>query len=123
MLQRFEKESEQIKRLNDHHEQELAKQLAAEKKLLPKRIKNEMKTRELMYRESIRISGSVSSDQEREKVRLVRVLYSLLFSTKFYAMRHVASLQPDKYFFSLAVDDYNVQFLPPFIDRLSDCPV
>ncbi|OQV14105.1 STE20-like serine/threonine-protein kinase [Hypsibius exemplaris] len=68
MLLRFEKESEQIKRINEFREQELVKQLAAEKKLLPKRIRNEMKTRELMYRESLRITH-ISADQEKEKVR------------------------------------------------------
>lgn len=73
MLLRFEKEREQIKRLNEIREQELAKQLTGEKKLLPKRIRNEMKTRELMYRESLRISH-VSPDQEREKVRWVSVV-------------------------------------------------
>lgn len=71
MLLRFEKECEQIKRLNEGREQELIKQLVAEKKLLPKRIRNEMKTRELMYRESLRITH-ISSDQEKEKVRYVR---------------------------------------------------
>ncbi|XP_055354239.1 serine/threonine-protein kinase 10-like, partial [Paramacrobiotus metropolitanus] len=68
MLLRFEKERDQIKRINEMREQELVKQLTAEKKLLPKRIRNEMKTRELMYRESLRITH-ISADQEKEKVR------------------------------------------------------
>ncbi|XP_022255618.1 serine/threonine-protein kinase 10-like, partial [Limulus polyphemus] len=72
MLIRHEKELEQIKRMNSHKEDELLKRQAVEKKQLPKRIRTEMKTRELMFRESLRISMVSHSDSpngERNKIR------------------------------------------------------
>ncbi|PRD23354.1 UNVERIFIED_CONTAM: STE20-like serine/threonine-protein kinase [Trichonephila clavipes] len=72
MLVRHEKELEQVKRMNACKEEELLKWQAIERRQLPKRIRAEMKTRELMFRESLRISVvnlSESPDEEREKVR------------------------------------------------------
>ncbi|GFS96886.1 hypothetical protein NPIL_447771 [Nephila pilipes] len=72
MLVRHEKELEQVKRMNACKEEELLKWQAIERRQLPKRIRAEMKTRELMFRESLRISVvnlSESPDEEREKIR------------------------------------------------------
>ncbi|KFM58199.1 STE20-like serine/threonine-protein kinase, partial [Stegodyphus mimosarum] len=72
MLVRHEKELEQVKRMNACKEEELLKWQAIEKRQLPKRIRAEMKTRELMFRESLRISManlSESPEEEREKIR------------------------------------------------------
>lgn len=80
MLVRHEKEMEQVKRINSRHEENLLKRQANEKRQLPKRIRSEMKTRELMFRESLRIStlankaaennsSSSSSSEERDKLR------------------------------------------------------
>ncbi|XP_055927801.1 serine/threonine-protein kinase 10-like isoform X2 [Argiope bruennichi] len=72
MLVRHEKELEQVKRMNTCKEEELLKWQAVERRQLPKRIRAEMKTRELMFRESLRISVanlSESPEEEREKIR------------------------------------------------------
>ncbi|XP_055950020.1 serine/threonine-protein kinase 10-like [Argiope bruennichi] len=72
MLVRHEKELEQIRRMNDAKEEEVLKQQAIEKRQWPKRMRSEMKTRELMFRESLRISYanlSESHEDEREKIR------------------------------------------------------
>lgn len=64
MLVRHEKEMEQVKRINARHEENLLKRQSIEKRQLPKRIRSEMKTRELMFRESLRINGGVGSDEK-----------------------------------------------------------
>ncbi|XP_023238605.1 STE20-like serine/threonine-protein kinase isoform X2 [Centruroides sculpturatus] len=72
MLIRHEKELEQVKRMNVRKEEMLVKQQAVEKRQLPKRIRSEMKTRELMFKESLRISITnltESPDDERMKIR------------------------------------------------------
>ncbi|UXI20011.1 hypothetical protein NH340_JMT05954 [Sarcoptes scabiei] len=74
MLIRHEKELEHFKRMNNLQEEELLKRQAIEKRSLPKRIRSEMKTRELMFRESLRISMAslnavVNSEDEREKLK------------------------------------------------------
>lgn len=77
MLVRHEKEMEQVKRINARHEENLLKRQSLEKRQLPKRIRSEMKTRELMFRESLRISTlnnkangvADSGNEEREKLR------------------------------------------------------
>lgn len=73
MLIRHEKELEQVKRLNLRQEDELLKRQALEKRQLPKRIRSEMKTRELMFKESLRISMHAlshdSPDEEKERLR------------------------------------------------------
>lgn len=76
MLVRHEKEMEQVKRINIRHEENLLKRQSHEKRQLPKRIRSEMKTRELMFRESLRIStlankanGNDSNTEERDKLK------------------------------------------------------
>lgn len=63
-----------MKRMNACKEEELLKLQAIEKRQLPKRIRAEMKTRELMFRASLRISYanlSETPEEEREKIRQV----------------------------------------------------
>lgn len=74
MLDRHEKELEHYKRWISLQEEELLKRQAIEKRSLPKRIRSEMKTREMMYRESLRISmanlnNAFSNEDEREKLK------------------------------------------------------
>ncbi|XP_042874433.1 serine/threonine-protein kinase 10-like isoform X3 [Penaeus japonicus] len=72
MLLRHEKELEQVKRVNQQKEEELIKRQQIEKRQLPKRIRQEMKARELMFRESMRISTTHlpdSHDDEKDKIR------------------------------------------------------
>ncbi|XP_071537474.1 serine/threonine-protein kinase 10 isoform X5 [Panulirus ornatus] len=72
MLLRHEKELEQVKRVNQQKEEELIKRQQIEKRQLPKRIRQEMKARELMFRESMRISTSHlpdSHEDEKNKLR------------------------------------------------------
>lgn len=56
MLVHHEKELEHLKRMMDRKEEELVKNQTLERKALPKRIRQEMKAREMMFRESMRIS-------------------------------------------------------------------
>ncbi|XP_060524154.1 serine/threonine-protein kinase 10 isoform X2 [Cylas formicarius] len=67
MLTRHDKEKEQIKKRALRKEEELLKKQSIEKRNLPKRIRQEMKAREAMFRESMRISVSSSNDPELEK--------------------------------------------------------
>ncbi|XP_054709305.1 serine/threonine-protein kinase 10-like [Uloborus diversus] len=70
MLVRHEKELEQVKRMNACKEEELLKLQTIERRQLPKRIRAEMKTRDLMFRKSLRITHvPESSEEEREKIR------------------------------------------------------
>ncbi|CAH1173549.1 unnamed protein product [Phaedon cochleariae] len=70
MLTRHEKEKEQIKRRASRKEEELLKKQQIERRSLPKRIRAEMKAREAMFRESMRISVSVGAgDPDLEKNR------------------------------------------------------
>ncbi|KAG7298467.1 hypothetical protein JYU34_018097 [Plutella xylostella] len=70
MLVRHDKELDQIKRKNARKEEELAKCQALEKRSLPKRIRAEMKAREMMFRESLRISTApAASEDERERLK------------------------------------------------------
>ncbi|XP_015597682.1 serine/threonine-protein kinase 10 isoform X2 [Cephus cinctus] len=73
MLIRHEKELEQMKRMNQRKEEELIKRQTAERRNLPKRIRNEMKAREMMFRESMRISiisSTLASDPDAEREKL-----------------------------------------------------
>jgi len=56
MLVHHEKELDHLKRMMERREEEMIKNQAVERRALPKRIRAEMKAREMMYRESLRIS-------------------------------------------------------------------
>lgn len=60
--------------MNSLQEEELLKRQSIEKRSLPKRIRSEMKTRELMFRESLRISipSNVYSEDERDTGTLLK---------------------------------------------------
>lgn len=73
ILIRHDKEMEQVKKRAARKEEELLKKQAIERRSLPKRIRNEMKARELMFRESMRISISGASDPEMEKNKFKEV--------------------------------------------------
>ncbi|KAL4714280.1 hypothetical protein ACJJTC_009632 [Scirpophaga incertulas] len=70
MLVRHDKELERIKRKNSRKEEELVKCQTLEKRSLPKRIRAEQKAREMMFRESLRISTlPASHEDDREKLK------------------------------------------------------
>jgi len=76
MLIRHEKELEQHRKVCTRHEDELLKRQATERRALPKRIRSEMKVREVMFRESLRIhpqgAGPIGPEDEKERFRNVR---------------------------------------------------
>lgn len=74
MIIRHEKELEQVKRMLQRKEEELVKRQAIERKNLPKRIRNERKVRDMMFRESLRISTNLDPEAEREKLKKVRIV-------------------------------------------------
>ena len=57
MLARHNKEMEHVRRMGARRMEELVRQQAVEKRAMPKRIRAERKTRELMFRESLRIGA------------------------------------------------------------------
>lgn len=58
--------------MSAREEEELIKKQAVERRQLPKRIRSEMKTRELIFRESLRLSIANLANNEDEKDRLKR---------------------------------------------------
>uniref|UniRef100_A0A914UQD7 STE20-like serine/threonine-protein kinase n=1 Tax=Plectus sambesii TaxID=2011161 RepID=A0A914UQD7_9BILA len=84
MLARHQKELEHVRKINQNHEDELVRGLAAEKKRLPKVLRAETKTRSLMFKESLRISMQIENSseladkmrrfEEQEKQRVRRAL-------------------------------------------------
>ncbi|XP_073847033.1 sterile20-like kinase isoform X2 [Musca autumnalis] len=69
MIVRHEKELDQVKRMLQRKEEDLLKKQALEKRALPKRIRAERKARELMFRESLRISSNLDPEVERERLK------------------------------------------------------
>jgi STE20-like kinase len=55
MLARHQKELEHIRKINQGNEENLLRALAADRKRLPKALRNESKTRSIMFKESLRI--------------------------------------------------------------------
>lgn len=78
MIIRHEKELEQAKRMLQRKEEDLLKKQALEKRALPKRIRAERKARELMFRESLRISSNLDPEVERERLKKVFYNFSIL---------------------------------------------
>lgn len=62
-------------RMLQRKEEDLLKRQAIERRALPKRIRAERKARDMMFRESLRIS--MISDPEAEREKLKRVSFSL----------------------------------------------
>lgn len=73
MIIRHEKELDQVKRMLQRKEEDLVKKQTMEKRALPKRIRAERKARDLMFRESLRISTSLDPDMERDRLKKVRM--------------------------------------------------
>ncbi|XP_032307213.1 serine/threonine-protein kinase 10 isoform X1 [Drosophila ananassae] len=69
MIIRHDKELEQVKRMLLRKEEDLVKKQTLEKRALPKRIRAERKARDLMFRESLRISTNLDPDIERERLK------------------------------------------------------
>ena len=60
-----------MKRIVARKEEEMLRRHALEKRRLPKLQKNDLKTRHQLFKQSIRISGINSVDDERDKIRTV----------------------------------------------------
>ena len=78
MLVHHEKELEHLKRMMDRKEEDLIKNQTLERKALPKRIRQEMKAREMMFRESMRISVTNLNEvlkpiEEKDRLKKVRI--------------------------------------------------
>lgn len=58
-------------------EEDLVKRQTVERRALPKRIRAERKARDMMFRESLRISTNLDPDAERDKLK--RVSFFLIF--------------------------------------------
>ncbi|XP_030388546.1 serine/threonine-protein kinase 10 isoform X2 [Scaptodrosophila lebanonensis] len=69
MIIRHEKELDQVKRMLQRKEEDLVKKQTLEKRALPKRIRAERKARDLMFRESLRISTNLDPDIERDRLK------------------------------------------------------
>jgi len=68
-----EQEVDQIKHMHAQKEDELVQCHLLERKRLPKILKSDTKTRTMMYRESLRITGGeFSLEEERERMKQVR---------------------------------------------------
>jgi len=72
MIIRHEKELDQVKRMLLRKEEDMLKKQTLEKRALPKRIRAERKARDLMFRESLRISTNLDPDIERDRLKKVR---------------------------------------------------
>ena len=74
MLVHHEKELDQLKRMMERKEEELIKNQTQERRALPKRIRQEMKAREMMYRASLRISitnlnEAITPAEEKDRLK------------------------------------------------------
>ncbi|KAI8039912.1 hypothetical protein M5D96_007337 [Drosophila gunungcola] len=69
MIIRHEKELDQVKRMLQRKEEDMVKKQTMEKRALPKRIRAERKARDLMFRESLRISTNLDPEVERDRVK------------------------------------------------------
>lgn len=58
-------------RMLQRKEEDLVKRQAVERRALPKRIRAERKARDMMFRESLRISTNLDPDGERDKLKKV----------------------------------------------------
>ncbi|KAH8384592.1 hypothetical protein KR093_001798 [Drosophila rubida] len=69
MIVRHEKELDQVKRMLLRKEEDMLKKQTLEKRALPKRIRAERKARDLMFRESLRISTNLDPEIERDRLK------------------------------------------------------
>lgn len=73
-------------------EEELLKRQAVERRALPKRIRAERKAREMMFRESLRISTNLDPDAERDKVK--KVIQNIADNTNYHSIGSVIKMIP-----------------------------
>lgn len=59
-------------------EEEMIKRQTVERRALPKRIRAERKARDMMFRESLRISTNMDPDGERDKLKKVSGIYRII---------------------------------------------
>lgn len=70
-------------------EEELLKRQTVERRALPKRIRAERKARDMMFRESLRISTNLDPDAEREKLKKVlQIVYKIDYDTSHHSSAH-----------------------------------
>lgn len=69
LLTKHAKELDQIKKFNAAKLEECQRAMAAERKRLPKVLRSETKTRSLMFKESLRISGAAEGSEMAERIR------------------------------------------------------
>lgn len=60
---------QQAKRMSDRREEDLEKAHAVERRQWPKHMRQEMKVREQMFKESLRIGGGDGQAEDRERLR------------------------------------------------------
>lgn len=81
LLLTWKQEMEQVQRINASKEDELLQCHLLENKRLPKIMKNEGKTRALMFKQSLRISVmGITAEQEKERIKQVHVVSYCFFS-------------------------------------------
>ena len=93
-----EKELEHLKRMMFRKEEDLVKNQTLERKALPKRIRQEMKAREMMFRESMRISVTnlneiLKPTEEKERIKKVKLLLALMhfFTPSLYILTNFSA--------------------------------
>lgn len=59
-------------------EEVLVKRQVDERRALPKRIRAERKARDMMFRESLRISTNLDPDGERDKLKKARTIENII---------------------------------------------
>jgi hypothetical protein len=64
MLARHAKEQEHIRRVNQENEENMLRALTADRKILPKALKNESKTRTMMFRKSLEVDLPVKNPKK-----------------------------------------------------------
>jgi len=77
MIIRHEKELDQVKRMLQRKEEDMVKKQTMEKRALPKRIRAERKARDLMFRESLRISTNLDPEIERDRLKKVGMTFGI----------------------------------------------
>uniref|UniRef100_A0A914CWV8 Uncharacterized protein n=1 Tax=Acrobeloides nanus TaxID=290746 RepID=A0A914CWV8_9BILA len=82
MIARHHKEQEHVRKINQAAEENLMRALAADRKRLPKALKNDSRTRTMMFKESLRIDRAsadiwaerIQEFEDREKKRIKQAL-------------------------------------------------
>ena len=81
-------ELQQLKRVNTRREEEMLQRHNLEKRRLPRIQKGEMKTRQQLFKQSLRISSILSPEEERDKIKNVSFVLSLINKTMKLTTEH-----------------------------------